>query len=682
MKIKTHISIIVLCLVTVLQSTAQVNPDQNEDIHISSRMINNQPTIKIIPRNPTAWFKGMRNGYEISIAEYRDSSFTDYRVIEANLRPAPEEEFRSPTLPQEYANSLRFYIYEDTFAPESESFEDMVDASQGMKLKHYFYILLSSYDPQLSEMSGLQFTLPQDISNLFKLRVKINDSQIELEKRMLVNTFYSTLQTPQLEVKPGDREISLMWNHSNYKEIFTAYRPESSTDGKHFEAMGAPKIYNRDTPAGKAGRILVKDSLSANYQARWYRLAGYDLFGILSDYTPPIKVMGRDMTAPPEPKHVQVNEGKGSGEVNVSWTAESSPDLMGFQVIASQSEQGDYQRLHKELLPPDAREFNFTFDTKIPLFYRVLSVDTASNAAASTLGYLVVYDSIPPEIPVDFEAKTDTNYVVTIKWSNSTSADVKGYRLYKAYSPKNGFVPLTGKIITDTVYYDTLADDRLDKKVYYQLVALDHHYNHSERSKYICAPVPDKVPPTPPLLMTGNLEKGRQVSLGWHKSSSDDVMTQTVLKRMPDDSTYMEIATLTPSDSSYTDREKDRGAAEFAEYYIVATDSSGNRSERSNGKRILYKQERDQLELVLQSADFEDGKIRLVWKYPGKGEYSVLVYRAEKDDGFELIGRVNEGDSYLDSSVAKGKEYKYKIGAMKSNGNRMPLSKVLSVEVE
>ncbi len=682
MKIKTLISIILLCPTWVWQVKAQVKNNPSDGLEVRARMIEGTPTIKIIPSVQATWFKGMKNGYEISISEFKNGSYSEYRVLEPRLMPAAEDAFRSPDLPEDYAEGMRKIVYEETFAPASQSFNDLAEANEVMGRMFYGYLLLSSYDPKLSEMSGLQMQLPANVSDVFKVKVKINGTDIAHEQNMLLRAFYKSLASPSLNVKPEDHRVSLLWNHSNYKMQFIAYSPERSTDGKNYRPLGAPTIFTANSSSGKLGLISVKDSLSANYENYWYRLAGYDVFGILSDYTEPVKVMGHDKTAPPEPRRVQVSEGKAPGEVNVSWAAEASPDLLGFQVIASQSEEGDYQLMHKDLMPADAREFTITFDKKPPLFYRVLSVDTARNAASSSLGYLIVYDSIPPALPIDFEAKADTNYVVTIKWSKSTSEDVKGYRLYKAYSPSNGFVPITGLIITDTTYYDTLADDRLDKNVYYQLVALDTHYNHSKKSEYIFAPVPDRVPPTAPLLMKADLEKGNKVSLEWRKSSSDDVISQTVLRRMPDDSTFMEIAVLTPSDSAYTDTEKDNGAADFVEYYIVAIDSSGNHSKRSNGKRILYKQDRDHLVVVLRSAIVEDGNIRLVWKYPAEGNYSVLVYRAAQDEDFELIGRVNEGDSYLDSSVAKGKEYRYKIGAMKANGNRMPLSEVMRVDVE
>jgi len=598
------------------------------------------------------------------------------------LQPSAATEFLSPGLPQEYADGMRRLIYEETYAPESQSFSDQAAASEAMSNKFFFYLLLSSYDPHLSELSGLQITLPQDVSKLFKIRVRVNGTGIMAEQNMMRTAFYTSLQSPPLEVKPGDKKITLSWNHSNYQNQFVAYRPERSSDGNNFEKLGPPQIFIANSPAGKLGRILLNDSLGENYEARWYRLAAYDAFGILSDYTQPVKVTGRDMTAPATPENVQVNEGDDPGEIKISWSALPTPDLHGFQIIASQSETGTYQRLHQELLPSEAREFNFTFDTKPLLFYRVLAVDTAANAAASTLAYLVVYDSLPPAIPVDFKAETDTNYVVTIKWSKSASDDVKGYRLYKAFNPSNGFVPVSGQILTDTLYTDSLADDRLEKKVFYRVVALDHHYNHSQKSEPIFAPIPDKIPPTPPLLMGAEPDNENQVSLYWHKSSSGDVKNQVVMRRMPEDSASTRIASLSHSDTVFVDTDKGGGAAEYAEYYIAAIDSSGNASLPSNGKRVLFKEATERLAIVLESAQSEAGEISLIWTYPGEDTYSVLVYRAHRDEGFKLIGRVDNADRYIDKGVRAGNEYRYKVGAIKANGLRTALSEVLRVTVE
>lgn len=663
-------------------ATAQLNENKPQHLMLQGRMIDGQAVVKIIPGDPATWFYGMKNGYEVSIAEFKDDAYTDYRVLEPQLMPASEAEFRATDAPEKYAEPMRKIIYEETFAPKSQAFEDRAAASEDMNRMHFGFLLFSAYHPATSRMSGLQLELPNDIADMFKLKVRVNGTEIEHEQNMLLRAFHSTLHSPILNVKKGDRKVNLAWNHSDYQMQFVAYRPERSVDGGDFRPIGTPIIFNANSKAGKLGMISIEDSVSANYRNYRYRLAGYDAFGILSEYSPPVQVTPTDLTPPPAPDRVDVREGDEPGEVLIAWQAPATPDLQGFQVVASPSEQGEYRLLHSELLPPSTSEFKFTFDTKPLLYYRVLAVDTAGNASASNLGYLVVYDTIPPVLPKNISTHTDTNYVVTISWEPSPSPDVKGYRLFKAFSPTHGFVPVTSQVITGTSFADSLRDDRLEKKVFYRLVALDHHYNHSERSPLVAAAIPDRIPPTSPLLMRAELDAQNGVSLAWRKSASPDVETQTIYRRTAEDSTYAFVATLSLTDSVHTDKSIRReGAAKYAEYYVTATDSSGNESARSNGKRVLFDVSREVFEVDLRSAVAEDDHIRLDWTY-SDAPHSILIYRAVNADDFRLIGRVEQANSYLDRAVNEGNTYHYKVGALEAGGHRSPISKTISVEVE
>ena len=679
MKRLKHILAVVLLLSSQVYAEAQQKKDSTGPVQVVSRMIDGKPVIKIIPRNVSTWFNGMRNGYEIALSEYSEGEFGPFRVLAPDLRPAPEEDFLAENLPAEYAEPLRRYIYEDTFSPEDNSFEAVVDASEGMKLKHYFFVLLSSYDPRLSKMSGLQLALPANVSKLFKIRVKVKGTQENFEQKMLLSGFYTQLNAPQWELKPGDKSVDLLWKHANYKELFVAYRPEKSVNGKDFEPIGPPIIFSPGTPEGKRGEILVRDSLGTNYTPYWYRLAGYDLFGHLSAYTEPVKVSGRDLTPPPKPKQIGVKEQPG-GVVQITWMAESTEDLKGFQVFAAPAEKSQYQPLHQKLLDPSARSFDYKFANQPLLYYRVASVDTAGNAAASTLGYLTVYDSIPPLVPAKIEAKTDTNYVVTINWQPSSSPDVKGYRLYKAFSPAHGFVPARATILTDTSYTDTLTVNRLEKKVYYRVVAVDHHYNHSEQSDIISAPIPDKIPPTPPLLIELSATDTQRVSLAWNRSSSADVAFQTIYRRLPEDSISQRITDVSAMDSVFTENQN-YGAAAYVEYYLTATDSSGNVSDISNGKRLVRNALIPNSRVILKSPMQQNGSVELTWNYPAEN-YRVFIYRAGNEGGFHLIGQTGNQRVYTDRNVAKNTTYRYKVTALEANGYRSPISNTVEISIE
>lgn len=662
-------------------SVAQTQDPETMDFRALGKIIDNKGTIKIIPGNQAAWFHGMHSGYTISISEYKNDVFTPFNVIVQDLKPAPEGEFLDPDLPEDYALTMKKIIYEQAYSPQGKSFKDLTEASENMSRHYFAYILFSSYHPILSELSGLQFDLPDDISNRFILKIEVPGSDYSHEQIMTKSLFYTELESPEIDIKQGDENIKITWNHKDRENHFAAYILERSTDGYTFDQIGIPHVFNRLSAAGELGLISINDSIPSNYTTFSYRIRGYDGFGYLSSPREAKAIYGRDMTPPEAPQRVQVTQTT-EKEINVSWTAESAPDLAGFQVIAADSEKGIYHRMHEELLPPTRTSFDYTFDQEPLRFYRVLAVDTANNAAASDLGYLVLYDTIPPQIPTNIRAAADTNHVVSVSWTPSPDTDLKGYRVYKAFHPSHGFVPVTPVPITEPFYVDTLGTKRLEKKVYYQIVALDQHFNHSKPSQAIAADIPDVHPPTSPLLTQAELDENNIVKLSWKTSSSPDVESYNIMRRLDKDSAYAKIGSVKAESSSYSDKNFSEMHISFAEYHITATDSAGNVSDASNGKRILSKTNKTNNSIEIESATAQDNQVIISWKEPAKSDYNILIYRAENDAKFQLIGRVSGENTYADKGVRTGVNYQYKVGLLGSDGYRSPLSDQVDIEVK
>lgn len=665
--------IAILIFIPFGKIVAQKAQDEKLNFFVQGRTINGKPFIKIVPTNQRLWFYGMKNGYKVSISRFENDAYGNYELVEAKLKPAPESDFTAPALPQKYAETMRKIIYEETFVPKGNSFDDMASADKGMGQFYFTYLLMSAYDPGLSEMSGLQLALPTDLPERFKIKVEVTGAEEMQEQNMMKRLFYSDIASANFELEQGDRTINIQWNHANYKSQFVAYTVERSDDGQTFETLGTPRIFNSTSPAGKLGFITMTDTLPKNYTNYWYRVRGFDAFGFLSKPGEAYKISGKDMTPPPAPQHVQADQ-KTAKEIIISWTQEPSTDLKGFQVIASPTETGTYERLHQKLLPQSQTSFSYTFQDEPYLYYRVLAVDTAQNAAASTLGYLVVYDTIPPAIPLNILATADSNNVVTLHWNPSPDRDTKGYRVMKAYNSSNGFISITPIPLSDTLFTDTIPKNRLEKNVYYRVISMDTHFNHSKPSKPIAAAIIDQIPPTSPLLIEAVINESGNVRLKWIPSSSADVENYTVLRSLTNDSTFTILKTLKADKREYTDTEISGFNAEYAEYYVAATDSSGNISEHSNGMRILFDKKENTAKISIQSAVKQDDKILLKWEYPASESQSILVYRAENDSPFELIDRVQDVSAYSDVSVQLGKTYVYKIGVLASSGFRSPLS--------
>ena len=669
-----------LVLLAFNQANAQLQEPADKDFWIMGRMIENKPVIKIIPGNQGAWYLGMRQGYKISISEFKNDDFTPYFKLVENLKPASNSDFTNSDLPRGFAEPMRKMIYEENYVPSGQSFDDMIAVSEGMGSHFLAYFLFSTYNPKLSAMSGLQSNLSENLSSRFKIKIEIPGTKYVHEQIMNLSSFNVTYDSPDISVEQGDGNMKITWDHRKREMQFSAYVVERSSDGYTFDQIGLPRIFNEATKAGELGLISVTDSIPKNYATYWYRVNGYDAFGYISTPREAVAVYGRDMTPPEAPKRVQVTQTT-EKEINVAWSSESSPDLAGFQVIAADSEKGIYHRMHEELLPPSRNSFDFTFTQEPLRFYRVLAVDTANNAAASDLGYLVVYDTIPPQIPTNIIATADTNHVVSVSWTPSPDKDLKGYRVYKAFHPSHGFIPITPVPITQPFYVDTLGDKRLEKKVYYQIVALDHHFNHSKPSEAVVADIPDIHAPTSPLLTHADLDEKSTVQLTWKASSSSDVESYEIMRRLDKDSAYAKIGNVKAGVFTYSDNNFSEIHVSFAEYHITATDSSGNISEASNGKRVLSKSDKSN-KIEIKSATAQENQVKLSWNTPSKTDYNILVYRAENDGKFQLLDRVSGENTYSDKAVKAGAKYQYRIGVLGSDGYRSPLSKQVDVELK
>lgn len=674
------ISLFSIYLLAVASIYGQLQQNDESNFRLLGKIIHDKPVVKIIPTHPAAWYLGMHKGYKISIAEFQNGTLKPFEVWNENLKPANEEAFLNPSLPQKYAESMRKIIYEEDFVPRGNTFDQMAEASEVMRRLFMGYFLFSTYDENLSALSGLQFQLPPNLNGRYHIKIEIENTAYSYEQIMDISHFAGSHTSPEIEIKQGDKKVKISWNHKKRENQFTAYIVERSTDGYLFESTGTPYIFNVNTQEGKLGIMSITDSIPENYTTFYYRVRGFDAFGELSEPNAAVAVYGRDMTPPDMPTRVQVTQ-ISETHIHVSWTATPSPDLAGFQVIAAESEKGTYHRMHPELLSKNSREFEYKF-TQAPLrYYRVLAVDTAGNAAASDLGYLVVYDTIPPQIPTNIQAVADSNHIVTLTWNPSPDSDLKGYRVYKAYQPTHGFIPITPTPITNNVFIDTLSKNRLDKRVYYQVAALDQHFNHSKPSEPVWAAIPDIYPPTAPLLTTTQPDESNHVVLAWKASSSPDVEKYEIMRRLDTDTAYAKIGETTHNNLKFIDSKFSSTQAVYAEYYITAIDSSKNISDPSNAKRVLNISKPTTTNAEIKSIKTDNKQVVITWSDSEKNIEGVLIYRANNDEKYELLDRVNDKNEFVDTSVRSGEKYQYKIGWILKNGSKSLLSPSREIKV-
>jgi fibronectin type 3 domain-containing protein len=133
---------------------------------------------------------------------------------------------------------------------------------------------------------------------------------------------------------------------------------------------------------------------------------------------------------------------------------------------------------------------------------------------------------------------------------------------------------LSAETYTDTLSLHTLTDE-----VYYTVVAVDFSYNHSKRSELVKLVKPDILPPFPPQIIDYTVSENK-VTLGWTHSPSDDAISYEINRVLLEDSSQHITNMVLRSISKF----EDTNIAPFKtyEYYLVAIDDAGLRSQKSH----------------------------------------------------------------------------------------------------
>ena len=235
--------------------------------------------------------------------------------------------------------------------------------------------------------------------------------------------------------------------------------------------------------------------------------------------------------------------------------------------------------------------------------------------------------------------------------------------------------------IADTLFTDTLSLHRLDKQVYYQVMALDGSYNQSAPSLTAVGRMPDVVAPSAPLLVVADVDREHRVRLAWKPSSSPDVAYYDLQYRDAGDTLFQSLHVTTPAQHEF----EDLGFAKvphWREYRLLAVDSAGNGSE-SNLRRAVR---RDRTARPSAPSDLratvENGSVTLSWAMDPSNEVShLLVYLQRTDEARPvLVDRVKAlARTISPMPVQEGDVYR--LQAVSERGVKSPLSEAVQVKI-
>ena len=514
MKKNIQTLIIIFLLLSSLSSFAQIEGAKCR-IATIGRYTATGIELRWMPDNKTILRLGFDNSYSIERSDSETGKFENMATVKAfskakwdslvanekntatqtNIEVAMEFLFAGKE-PGQKGISLDAGIAE---LNEQKSKEDMIYA---------LFVLTAIKDGKAAEALGLGFidiTAKEGKSYSYRIKLNAKSAIYEIENGAItVKAAFDTNKFKnEVLVFPGDKQLSFAWSA---KPELAGYFVERAAEGETvFKPLNTLAIYASKGAGfeGPTNGSFDDDSL-INYKWYRYRFYGNTAFGEKVLFAE-VKGMPRDLTPPDAPvlklpKHVKPKE------VLIAWDIYGNiSDLKGFIVSRSDKDTGNFQILHKALLPNKARSFTDTgFNTEENNYYIVYAIDTAGNLSASYPGYVALVDSTPPAQPEIVSAVIDSLGVVTIRVKQGSEKDLKGYRLFKANSAEHELSVIqeafkkdkTDTFLFKTVFTDTVTLNSLTPKIFYRVKALDYNYNQSKYSELVAITKPDTIHPS------------------------------------------------------------------------------------------------------------------------------------------------------------------------------------------
>jgi uncharacterized protein len=340
------------------------------------------------------------------------------------------------------------------------------------------------------------------------------------------------------EIEQGDGLLKVKWHKYAPTNRFSGFYVERSKDNKNFERLNKmPYIMSLPDSLSNsnfnANIVEYVDSVKVNYQKFYYRITGIDAFGDISPYSKQMVGFAKDLTPPKVPIKVS-KKVENNSRIVISWEmpVPIPPDLKGFMIFRGGYIEGAYQNLTPTPLSPSAR----SFADQNPIaykgrYYKIAVIDTAGNIAYAAPIAATIEDKTPPIAPTQLNIKIDTNGIATLQWPQNPEEDIAGYKIYRSYQRDDeNYRSITNLAIADTIFTDTLPTNSLTHLAYYKIVAIDWSNNHSEFSAPFVVAIPDKIPPSSPLIKS-IVSNTHHLLLNIIPSPSNDVVEYIIYRQ-------------------------------------------------------------------------------------------------------------------------------------------------------
>lgn len=643
-----------------------------------SKVYNDSIVLRLAPENAMAFDAFRAFGIKIEAADFTQDESKElvFKTVISNLNVQPEAFWKSTfTIKDTLAAIAAQLLFAKPILPSKG--DEALDLQQQRDLRNSTYaysMIAADQSAKVANAMGLRFKdvkLDKDSKRIY--RIMLNNAPVGFKSDttfLLVSPETTPNRVPPVPIcESGDKVLQLSWRSQSNAGFtgFHLFRNDGNTTIKLNEAIIVPADQNNTSYQ----IYLFRDSV-INYRKYTYKIYGVDAFGEYSEASTEVIGMARDFTPPAAPQ-LNIVTDNGKHQLQLKWNfPDETPDLKGFLVHKSEKIDGPYEPI-SALLPVSARTFT---DENSSIykgsFYKVQSLDTASNGAFSMPMYGFVADSIAPSSPIGLKGTIDTNGVVTLVWNPGNEPDLQGYRVYFANAADHEFSILTGQILADTVFRDTIQKRTLTRDIFYRIIAVDNNYNHSKPCPMVKIKRLDVIPPQQ-AVFKDVFVKDTTIEIHWINSQSADLASVKLLMQQQNFTDWEVLKTWSVKDTTGIFIAKNLKKKTYYSFKIQSIDSAGLVSTTESPIQLRtydtgIKKGEHKLEVNYNANEKE---ILLQWEGNFPKGCSFLLYRKTPNaEGLTKYKVINNNNQFADKTLAGKGTYQYTLKVIYPDGRQ------------
>lgn len=418
-----------------------------------------------------------------------------------------------------------------------------------------------------------------------------------------------------------------------------------------------------------------------------FRFSVVDFLGIEGEKSQVFNSKAPDFDPPKAVENIKIKED--GLKIKLTWTLNKpSDDMAGMYISRSYTTDQNYVRITNQLLPNNTLTFEDNVDKPGYYYYMVITVDKNNNENKSAHSLIEATDKVPPAVPKNIKVKAETGKL-TISWDANTEPDLKGYLIFRSNSAVEGkskdehYELINVNPTKETTYIETKAE-YIKNEFYYEILAIDTNYNKSGLTLPIHAHMPDVTPPHKPFIKEDEVMSDGSVKISWLANLEDDLKGYTIYRSQKGDSANfkkMNNDLLSPKTLFYVDKSIQPDVDYY--YYLTATDSTGNTSEKSHVEHIEFPKQFDKLPPITDlSVKYDKNSSGILLAWTAKKNEAIIgytVFRKVPDEQkfVPITGMINTG-TFVDMKLDKKyNEAEYEVHEFSKHGTVERSNKVL-----